>query len=82
VTTEKFLRCSCVYFVTMLVVLWVVVGCMCNVNMCIMSRRRSCFVGSQKNSFITAHGVGMKFNACWSILKLLNSCDSTLESHS
>jgi hypothetical protein len=58
-------------------VLWVVVGCMCNVNMCITSYKWLCFMGSWKNLFITAHGVGMKFNVCRSILKPLNSCDST-----
>jgi len=45
-------------------VFWVVMGCMCNVNMCITSYRQSCSVGSQKSSFIIAHGVGMKFNVC------------------
>jgi hypothetical protein len=58
-------------------VFWVVVGCMCIVNMCIMSCRWSCFVGSRKSSFIVAHGVGMKFSICWNTLKLLNSCHST-----
>jgi len=42
----------------------VVAGYMCIVNMCIMSCKRSCFVGSQNSSFITAHGVEMKFNIC------------------
>jgi hypothetical protein len=35
----------------------VFMGCMCIVNMCIMSCRRSCFVGSQKSSFIITHYV-------------------------
>jgi hypothetical protein len=63
-------------------VLWVLMECMCIVNMCIMYCRWSCFVGSRKSSFIIAHGVGMKFNICWNISKFLNSCDSTLKSHS
>ncbi len=45
-------------------VIWAAMGCMCNVNMCITSYKQLCFVGSQKNSFITAHGVGMKLNIC------------------
>jgi hypothetical protein len=39
-------------------------GHMCNVNMCIMSCNRLCFVGSWKTLFIIAHGVAMKFNIC------------------
>jgi len=52
-------------------------GCMCNVNMCITSYKWLCFMGSWKNSFIMTHGVGMKFNICWSVFKPLNSCDNT-----
>jgi hypothetical protein len=40
-------------------VLWVVVGCMCNVNMCITIYKWICFMGSWKKSFLTAHGVGI-----------------------
>jgi hypothetical protein len=40
-----------------------------NLNMCIMSCNQLCFVGSQKTSFITAHGVGMKFSVCYNVLK-------------
>jgi hypothetical protein len=58
-------------------VLWVTMGCMCNVNMCITFYRWLCFVGSRKSSFITTHGVEMKFKVCWSTLKPLNYCDST-----
>jgi hypothetical protein len=45
-------------------VLWVAMGHTCNVNMCITSFKRICFVGSQKSSFIIACGVGMKFSVC------------------
>jgi len=45
-------------------VLWVAMGCMCNVNMCITFYKRLCFVDSQKNSFITTDGLGVKFNVC------------------
>jgi hypothetical protein len=58
-------------------VFWVAMGCMCNVNMCIMSYKWLCYMGSWKSSFIIVHGVGMKFNVCWSALKPLNFCDST-----
>jgi hypothetical protein len=51
--------------------LWAVVGHMCNVNMCIMSYKWLCSMGSRKSSFIIAHGVGMKFNICWCVLKPL-----------
>jgi hypothetical protein len=75
----NFPGCSHVRFVIMLVgFLGGRGGCMCNVNMCITSCRRLCSMGS----FITTHGVGMKFNICWSVLKLFNSCDSTSKSHS
>jgi hypothetical protein len=58
-------------------VVWVAVGHMCHVNMCITSFKQLCFVGSQKSSFITTCGVGMKFNVCKNILKPLDSRDNT-----
>ncbi len=64
VIIETFPRCSCVYFLTMLTSFLADVGCMCNVNMCIMFYKQLCHVGSLKSSFINAHGVGMKFNVC------------------
>jgi hypothetical protein len=82
VTIQNVLKCSCVYFVKMLVGSLVLVGCMCIINMCITYCRWSCSVGSWKSSFVIAHGVGMKFNVCWSTPKFLNSCDSILEFHS
>jgi hypothetical protein len=63
-TIGNFLRCLCVYFVRMLVGFLGAHGCICIVNMCITSCKQSCFVGSQKSSFITTHGVGMKLNVC------------------
>jgi hypothetical protein len=57
--------------------LWAM-GDMCNVNMCIMSCRQLCSVGSQKSSFIIARGVGMmKFIICQCALKPLDSNDNT-----
>jgi len=61
--------------------LWVAMGHMCNVNMCIMSCRWLCSMGSWKSSLIIAHGIGMKFNACWYALKRLDSSDSTSQLH-
>jgi hypothetical protein len=37
---------------------WVAVGHMCNVNMCIMSCKGLCYVGSRKSSFITTMELG------------------------
>jgi hypothetical protein len=57
-------------------VFWAAMGCMCNVNMCITFYKRLCYVGSYKSSFNAAHGVRMKFNLCWNVLKPLNFSDN------
>jgi len=59
----------------------VVLGPRCNLNMCIRSCKWLCFVGSHKSSFITSHGICMKFNICWCTLKPLGSSDSTSQLH-
>jgi hypothetical protein len=64
ITIGNFPGCSCVYFVKMLATFLGARGCMCNANMSITSCRQLCFMGSQKSSFITTHGAGMKFNYC------------------
>jgi len=46
VTNGNFLGCSCVYFVTTSVTSLAAVGCICNVNMCIMSYNQLCSMGS------------------------------------
>jgi len=81
VTIGNFLRCSCVYFVTMLVGSLGNCGVFVQSNMCITFYRWLCFVGSLKSLFIIAHGVGMKFNTSWSFLKPLNTCDSISQSY-
>jgi hypothetical protein len=55
----------------------VVLGHMCNVNMCIMCCNLLCSMGSQKTSFIITCGVGMKFSVCYNTLKPYDSSDNT-----
>jgi len=47
----------------------VALGHMCNVNIYIMSCSQLCSMGSQKTSFITTRGIGMKFIVCNNDLK-------------
>jgi hypothetical protein len=38
-------------------------------------------MGSWKSSFVTIHGIGMKFSVCYYILKPLNFNDNTSQLH-